>query len=546
MQDLSFDFPNMTIETGMFRIAVMLYTFSNAYSLDPSAVREEGDGDEIRIFCERLLTHGGQTPAKGGASILLHRKRKAVAVRISAQVEDDGEEIRCVKLLVYDLKPGEIVNLIDARPRSIPSQGLRFKYPEGWRDAGTPLVILSQPEGGYLYFRSLDCQVREKTFVFQQRDGRLLSELIFEELAVKMSNAVCVPEWEIGFSDSAEEIARRHQEHIQRAYRLESWETRQDVPAWAREISLVAAIHGQHWTGYIFNDYAAILRNLEQLCEKIEPRRILAFLPGWEGRYYWKYGNYGPDERMGGEKGFHELCDKAARLGVHLMPMFGINIAGVHHKDFAVWGEPCELRTASGNFSRASVDWDGSRHYDHSSNRTLNPGAPKWQNRLVRQITGLAAAYGFHAAFLDIAAVWSNDPNHSVYKGVRQLTRRLREQDPQMLLAGEGWYDGLAACIPLLQCGHTDGKLHWHDEAYAPMFDTYARNFGHLCLGDPARLSTGVHEQGSNPQWRAPLRKGILPTLTIVDGTLERAPERVDAILGDAKAYAERYLQGSV
>ena len=74
------------------------------------------------------------------------------------------------------------------------------------------------------------------------------------------------------------------------------------------------------------------------------------------------------------------------------------------------------------------------------------------------------------------------------------------------------------------------------------MLDTFARNFGHLCLGDPSRLSTGVHEQGTNPEWRAPLRKGVIPTLTIVDGTLENAPERVNAIVEDAKVYAMTFL----
>lgn len=98
------------------------------------------------------------------------------------------------------------------------------------------------------------------------------------------------------------------------------------------------------------------------------------------------------------------------------------------------------------------------------------------------------------------------------------------------------------ACIPLLQCGHADGKLHWHDDAYAPMLDTFARNFGHLCQGDPSQLSTCVHEQGTNPEWRAPLRKGVIPTLTIVDVTLENAHDRVESIIADAQAYAKFYL----
>ena len=111
-------------------------------------------------------------------------------------------------------------------------------------------------------------------------------------------------------------------------------------------------------------------------------------------------------------------------------------------------------------------------------------------------------------------------PIINLYDGVKQLMSRLKKFNPDMLLAGEGWYDGLAACIPLLQCGHTDGVLHWHDEAFPPMFDSYVRGFGHLCLGDVSRGSTGVHELGFNPIKRCPLRRGIIPTITITDGTL--------------------------
>lgn len=542
MQDLSFYFPNASFSLGDYRFSVMVYTHNNAFSLSPQATITEQLGNSLSAVADVLLTCGGQVPVPGNVHITAKLSDASISIQVDAAIEDSTEEIRCVKVRFTDLPMGRIVNLIDARPKEIPIQGLRFKYPEGWRDAGTPLVVFDQADGRYLYFRSIDNRVREKTFVFARKSEKLCAELIFESLAVEMTNSIYVPAWEVGFSDSLESISETHLGHIRSSYNLEPWETRPDVPGWAREISLIAAIHAQHWTGYIFNDYAQILRNIEELCQKIDPKRILVFIPGWEGRYYWKYGNYGPDERMGGKEGFRKLCDGAKALGVHVMPMFGIDIVGVHHDGFAAWGEPCELRTASGNFSRASVDWDGSRHYDHSSNRTLNPGAPKWQNRLVKQITSLADEYGFDGAFLDIAAVWANDPNHNVYEGVCELVRKLKEDRPDFLIAGEGWYDGLMACIPLLQCGHTDGKLHWHDDAYAPMLDTFARNFGHLCQGDPSRLSTGVHEQGRNPEWRAPLRKGVIPTLTIVDGTLEMATKRVNDIIDDAKLYVEAYL----
>jgi hypothetical protein len=38
------------------------------------------------------------------------------------------------------------------------------------------------------------------------------------------------------------------------------------------------------------------------------------------------------------------------------------------------------------------------------------------------------------------------------------------------------------------------------------------------------------------------LRRGLIPTITIVEDTLERAPEAAEAIVGDAHSYAERFL----
>jgi hypothetical protein len=191
----------------------------------------------------------------------------------------------------------------------------------------------------------------------------------------------------------------------------------------------------------------------------------------------------------------------------------------------------------------STVDWDGSRHYDHGWGAFLNVGAPTWQNRLVDQVNRLITRYNFDAVFLDISAGWMNDPLHEMYQGIAQVATRIREHHPSVLIAGEGWYDAVGAATPLMQNGHTDGIMHPHDAVFPEFFDTYNRAFGHLCLGDPGRGSTGVHELGVNLYWREPLRKGIIPTVTIVENTLDIAPERVLSILEDAKQYIKLYLR---
>jgi len=539
VQDLSFDFNDPVWEFGGLRFAMQVFTFENVYGLDPAACTLAADGERLVVECGGLTWAGGQELAEGGARIMAQAGPSTTTFTMEAWA---GERIRCVKLVLKGMPDGEIVNLRETEARHIPPEGLRLVYPSGWRELHTPLAIMCVGEGEHIWLRSLDRRVREKRFTWLRRDDALDIELIFEENATEMGNHVVVPAWEVGSSATPEAVIETHQVHVERAYGLLPWEERPDVPGWGREISLLAAIHCRHWTGYVFNDYTRVLATIRWLAERIEGRRILAYLCGWEGRYYWQYGVYRPDPRMGGEKGFARLVDGARELGVQIMAMFGANYANKGLPNYEQWGAPAEVLSAGGNRRGGSVDWDGARHYDHGSGALLNPGSPTWQNHLVSQIHALVDRYGFNGVYLDISAMWLNDPRYDVHRGTLELIRRIREGHPDIMIGGEGWYDAIGAATPLVMSGHTNDTLHWHDQPYPRLFDPYHRSFAHLVIGDPSRGSTGVHELGSSRTRRVPVRRGVLPTVAIVDGTIERAPDAVAAIVEDAHLYARQYL----
>ena len=104
----------------------------------------------------------------------------------------------------------------------------------------------------------------------------------------------------------------------------------------------------------------------------------------------------------------------------------------------------------------------------------------------------------------------------------------LRERFPDLLVTGEGWYDALGAFSPI---SHTPGHI---PAQWPETFARYNRCFLHLSAGDPSRGSTGVHELGRAPFAAAPGAPHIIPTLTVVDGTLEHAREQVDAMIAAA------------
>lgn len=222
--------------------------------------------------------------------------------------------------------------------------------------------------------------------------------------------------------------------------------------------------------------------------------------------------------------------------------MFGANIGSRDIDGYERWGEPGRQLVASGLAPVGSVDWDASRHYDHGFGAVINTSYRPWRRRLVEQISSLQNRFGFDASFLDISALYANDPRGSTVEGIRSLALELHEAIPGHLLAGEGWFDALSDAIPLVQAGHRNNVPAYHDEPDEALFTRSNRAFGHVNLGDPAHGSSGVHEAGYVRAWRTPVRRGVIPTMSVVDDTLRAAPERVAQILQDAHTYAERYL----
>lgn len=532
MHDLSYKLKNVFLPINEFRVSVEVFTFDNVFTADPekTVVTENG------IFAEGLLTFGGQKKASGSLSLVKNDDGYALQAHITEM------KIRCIKLAIDGLPQGFVDGTIDCKMREVDDFGFVLHYPEGWRELATPCAFLNTSSGAF-YFYSEDDKVREKRFAFMRREGRIRAELIFEEDATAMTSSIAAPVWRFGFTTDKDEVKSKYAEFIVRSHNLKPYEKRCDSPTWLSDISLVVAAHCMHWTGYVFNTYSDIVEALKYITSKIEGKHVLLYLPGFEGRYYFDYGTYSPAEALGGKEGLQKLINAAHEMGVHVMLMFGINVVSTESEGYAQWGIPSLFVPAAGGVcNHLDCDMDSSRHYHHGSQGIVNPAAPGWQNRLVDQIVSLREEFGYDGAFLDIAAVWVNDSNFPLFEGIKKLCSRLREGAPEFLISGEAWYDGLSECIPLFHSGHTFGEMHYHDEFNEKIFTPYAREFAHLCLGDPSRHSTGVHELGTNHIWRAPVRRGVIPTLTIVDGSIKHGRDGVDAIIADACEYREKYI----
>lgn len=541
MHDLSFRWPHPRFPSSLGPLTVRIHTGENVYGLDPDTLRTEVDGTTTTVTADGLTWAGGQERGPGSAVVRIDDDADGVRVSVRATHRDG---VRCVAVVLHDQPTGDVTALREG-DLPVPVTGRVVQYPNGWFDLATPLLGLRRPDGTVTVARSLDTEVRSKRFAvvphFDAPDTCDF-ELIADADAARPSTSFAVPVWELRRTGDATAVIAEHTAHVRAAYDLPMWEERTDVPAWLRQTSLVVALNGMHFTGRVFLDYDGMLDTLRRLAEQIDPARVLAYLPGWEGRYYRWYGRFDVDERLGGADGFRRLIDGAHELGARVMPMFGANVAARDLPGFETWAAPGQLLNASGHTPIGSVDWDASRHFDHSWGALINPSYEPWRRHLAEQIVRLHHDYGFDAAFLDISAMYNNDPRGSTTAGLRALVELLGEGSPDLLIAGEAWFDGIGGIIPLVQAGHRDTVPTLHDQPDQGLFTGTNRSFGHICLGDPAYGSTGVHEAGYNAHWRLPVREGVIPTLTVVDGTLEHAAERVALIVQDAHEYAAKYL----
>jgi hypothetical protein len=521
-----------------WRLSFQVITLENTYGLDPEKTTLEGRIDSWELDCRRLAWAGQQQKALGRFRVWATRNGEGqIELRMSAETE---QKIRCVKVLIRGLGDVVMFDPDERQESAVPLEGEINAYPNRLK---TPVFFVKTTSGSYLAFRSEDRKVRAKRFaVYRERmgshSGSYTVELIHEETATGFDTKIFTPTWVLGRDQNP---GRFHEEYLafaeaEEGLGLVPWERRTDMPDWVRNITLCLTFHGMHWSGYVFNTYERMLEIIRYVADRIDGNRVLAYLPGWEGRYYWQYGDYRPEPRMGGEEGFWELCQGSRGLGAHVMPMFGGNCANAWLQNFHHFGPEAHMKTATRNrFHGNTPDWDISRAHDTGWQAWLNPGAPAWRRELTRQITRLADEYGFDAIFLDTLHVWANDPDHDVYEGIKMLKESIAKNRPDLLVMAENWYDGLLKVFPLFQEELLRKQPRW--------LSRYARVLSHVLEAEPSRGSTGVHELGYHPYEQKPVAEALIPTIAFVDGTFEGSKDALDAVIDQAHRYEKEFLR---
>lgn len=527
--DASFDprDPYFAVPGSGVRWAVQVFTSVNGYGLDPASTWADADGS---VHCSRYALLGQQrTAGAGEVDVEIGRDREVLVWSIRVR---HTEPVKAVKLLLQGLPPeslrggwwapntGRDLLGADGTPFQIEYPGPQWATP--WVASGDVSLSVRDP------------LVRRKILHVKQPPyaGEPIVELVHRPAATDRSTTCLLPPIRLHETAALDADLDEHLSAVERAHHLEPWESRTDVPDWLRDTALVVTLHGQHWTGHVFNTFPRMIEALRFVAQHIDPRRVLTYLPGWEGRYYYEYPRYEPGEDLGGAAGFRDLVRQAHDLGFRLMPMFGGN--GANIVQYPRW-QQAALRNDTDRYVELvnRPDWDGDRAGE-GDQVFLNPGEQGFRAHLRESISAVVHEYGVDAVFLDTAGYWVDDPRHDVLGGYRQLATELRERHPGLLLAAEGWWDALSAVFPLSQ-----QWLGVDRDLQAPRVLTrYARTTGHLAEGTPGAGSTGVHERGFLPRPPDVAWKGHLPVVGFVEDTLAEDADEVAAICRWAAGHA--------
>ena len=534
-QKFSFDFPEPSVAFEGYEFSFRIFTHENTYSLSQDHLTARASEGGLDLTCTELTWAGGQQRAPGRVTARLKKLGDIVECEAAAEMESP---IKAVAMILRGIPRGRIsaagAPFFDPRDDEVllgyPFSGGDLIGPQGNGGLTTPLVLVQPPQGAIVALSSLDDRVRTKRVYFQPGEGGYRVEALVEAEGWNPTRSFKVPAWRIARAATIAAAAEPHFTHIERAFRIPRWESRADVPDWMRRTALVVTLHGMHYTGYIFNDYARMLAILQWMATRIPAERVLVFLASWDGRYYWDYPLYTPAGRMGGEAGFRTLIRSAQALGFRMMPMFGANSANRQQAAFTRVADAATSKIDGDRFDLNWVDWDNDRHQDGWLSY-MNLGVDSWRTWMVDRIADVIQRYGVDAYFLDIVGGWVNNPKADMHEGTRRLVEELRRRFPRVPVVGEMHYDALLELIPMY---HSFGQT-----LVADLVQRHGRFFQHLSHPAPGRGSTGVHEAGFgrwNPQTLSLIE--TIPTLNVVDDTFEKYRAEMDAVIQQAKSRA--------
>ncbi|GMK37285.1 hypothetical protein PCCS19_03380 [Paenibacillus sp. CCS19] len=526
MYTLAYYFGDTYVTYGGLKFAIRLSTKENIYCPSPEHTQTVEVNGKLQLTSKRLWAAGGQLSAEGSLALTIGRNDDG-----SFSIHGQGEHATelCKSLLIHII--GIDITYFDADSDNMGRR--EFQYPSGihpliypGRDAMMPLVMIGERANESSiaqewYALSKDNLVRKKGFAayYDMEEQAPVLILSFEEDRRKWTNQIELPEWKMGKVQSRAQVVAERCKDLEHDFGVRPFQNREELQ-WIEDIRVVVNFHGEHWTGHVFNTFHDMEEQLRDLCREMPGKHILAFLPAWDGRYYYTYPYHEAGERLGGEAGLRKLVETAHSLGVKVIPMLGG--PNLVTRQFLQENNMLDavLKDTEGIPQIQNwIDWNSDLSQENMG-YIVNYGHPGLRDYMLNKVDELMNKYGFDGIFLDGAIRWSNAPDYSPFEGVSAFANEFARRHPGKLLMGEDGYDVLWGLFGLF-------ATSWGPLGLEHAMLRYTRQTEYLAY--PAfNGSSGIHEIGWNWSSIDKSNKAFtIPTLTLFAGDTKRYDDEI-------------------
>ena len=488
---IGYDFKDSYVDFGGLKFAIRLSTDNNIYCPNPEQLKiKKLSKNEVILYSNSLSSAGGQLISEGFIELKLSL---AVDDRISISAQA-SHPLELGKTILVLVKGINVKSMVSEQPQAKGVQdfkdkkGIRVSYPS--RAATMPLVFFITPNEEW-HVLSKDRKIRRKGFAcsYDHLTEEPVILLSHDADMRETSTKIKAPQWVLGKDRPRLEIVKERCVDLEQYFGLTPYSRKQNVQTeWIDNLKVVTFLHGMHWTGYVFNTFNQMGEQLEWITQTVNGKQILAFLPGWDGRYYVNYPEHEPENRMGGSEGLKRLVEKAHRLGVKVVLMLG----GPNLSTFEFLKKnnmmDAGLKTPSGQVEFQNwLDWNTDLQIE-TMGLIMNFGHPKYLDYMISKTAELFDIYDIDGVFLDGTLRWQNSPDYSAYEGLVRYTKEIKKLYPQKLVMGEDGYDAIYGLFDLF---HTSGGPLGLENYLL----RYTRQFYYLAY--PAENgSAGIHEIG--------------------------------------------------
>jgi hypothetical protein len=533
---LGYDFGDPYVEFEGLRFALRLSTENNIYGPEAGKLTiDRSLPGTLILKSSGLSAAGGQLNAPGELELRITSQGNR---QFSIGAHGSHPEENCLTLVIL-IKGIQADTFVSEYPQAkgihpfSGEGGFQYSYPS--RAATMPLSFISTPDGEW-FVLSRDREIRRKGFGCYQDylSGEPVVVLSHDEDTRKLARSITAPEWELGFGRNRQEIVMQRCRDLEAHFGLVPWTEKKNT-RWIDSLKVVAFFHGVHWTGHMYNTFDQMGEQLEWICESMDGRQLMAFLPAWDGRYYTTYPEHLPDARMGGTEGLLRFVETAHRLGVKVVLMLGgpnlatFDFLEKHQMTDAALKGPDGLPQVQ-NW----LDWNADLAKE-TMGLIMNFGHPKYLDHMIGKTAELFDLYGVDGVFLDGTLRWENAPDYSPYEGLVQYTREIRTRYPEKLIMGEDGYDAIYGLFDMF---HTSGGPLGLENFIL----RYTRQFYYLSY--PAENgSAGIHEIGwsdSSPTIRKAHPEYTIPSVSMLNGILDRHEDAIREKLSEYQKWKLR------